>query len=116
MSYGPEEVPVHQTETKASRNVYVGSINEEFDLNPIIGPGSDSTQVSIEIQLKQIVKGKTVYKTLIPEHKVNGSSTISIVFPEIIGEYGVEEGEVEVVNTQTGKVLESYDVFFELEE
>ncbi len=116
VSYGPEEVPVHQAETRASRNVYVGSINEEFDLNPIIGPGSDSTQVSIEIQLKQIVKGKTVYKTLIPEHKVNGSSTISIVFPEIIGEYGVEEGEVEVVNTQTGKVLESYDVFFELEE
>lgn len=116
VSYGPEEVPVHQAETKASRNVYVGSINKEFDLNPIIGPGSDSTQVSIEIQLKQIVKGKTVYKTLIPEHKVNGSSTISIVFPEIIGEYGVEEGEVEVVNTQTGKVLESYDVFFELEE
>lgn len=115
VSYGPEEVPVHQS-VKTSRNVYVGSIDEEFDLNPIIGPGSGSTQVSIKIQLKQVVKGRTVYKTLMPEHNVNGSSTLSIVFPEIIGEYGVDEGEVEVVNTQTGKVLESYDITFELEE
>ena len=51
-----------------------------------------------------------------PAHNVNGSSTLSIVFPEIIGEYGVDEGEVEVINTQTGKVLESYDITFELEE
>lgn len=115
VSYGPEEVPVHQP-VKASRNVYVGSIDEEFDLNPIIGPGSGSTQISIKIQLKQVVKGRTVYKTLMPAHNVNGSSTLSIVFPEIIGEYGVDEGEVEVINTQTGKVLESYDITFELEE
>ena len=96
--------------------MYVGSIDEEFDLNPIIGPGSGSTQISIKIQLKQVVKGRTVYKTLMPAHNVNGSSTLSIVFPEIIGEYGVDEGEVEVINTQTGKVLESYDITFELEE
>ena len=115
VSSGPEEVPVHQP-VKASRNVYVGSIDEEFDLNPIIGPGSGSTQISIKIQLKQVVKGRTVYKTLMPAHNVNGSSTLSIVFPEIIGEYGVDEGEVEVINTQTGKVLESYDITFELEE
>ncbi|MDE6930409.1 MAG: hypothetical protein K2P02_06595, partial [Lachnospiraceae bacterium] len=68
------------------------------------------------IQLKQFVNGRTIYKTLMPEHTVNGSSKISIFFPEIIGEYGVEEGTVEVVNAQTGKVLESYEISFELEE
>ncbi len=116
VSYGPEKVPVHQSGSKNNRNVYVGSIDEEFDLNPIIGPGSDTTQISIKIQLKQIVKGRTIYKTLIPEHSVNGSSTITISFPEIIGEYGIDEGEVEIVNTLTGKVLETYHVEFELEE
>ena len=116
VSYGPEEVPVHQSGSKTSRNVYVGFIDEEFDLNPIIGPGSDTTEIPIKIQLKQIVKGRTIYKTLMPEHSVNGSSTISISFPEIIGEYGIDEGEVEVVNTLTGKVLETYHVEFELEE
>lgn len=116
VSYGPEKIPANPSGLIHSRDVYIGYIDEEFDLNPIIGPGSDSTHIRIKIQLKQFVNGRTIYKTLMPEHNVSGSSKISIYFPEIIGEYGVEEGTVEVVNAQTGKVLESYEIAFELEE
>ncbi len=116
VSYGPEKIPANPSGLTHSRDAYIGYIDEEFDLNPIIGPGSDSTHIRIKIQLKQFVNGRTIYKTLMPEHNVNGSSKISIYFPEIIGEYGVEEGTVEVVNAQTGKVLESYEIAFELEE
>ena len=116
VSYGPEKIPANPSGLPHVRDAYIGYIDEEFDLNPVIGPGSDSTHIRIKIQLKQFVNGRTIYKTLMPEHTVNGSSKISIFFPEIIGEYGVEEGTVEVVNAQTGKVLESYEISFELEE
>ena len=94
------------------RDVYVASIDEEFDLSSIIGPGSDSTQIRISIQLTQVVNGKTVTKTLMPAHYVNGDTKLSIHFQNIVGEYGVDEGEVEVVNALTGKVLETYYLSF----
>ena len=114
MSFGQEPAP--RAEEDGLRDVYVASINEEFDLSSVIGPGSDSTQIRISIQLTQMVNGRTVTKTLLPAHSVSGDTKLSIHFDNIVGEYGVEEGNVEVVNAVTGKVLETYHLTFAHEE
>ena len=114
VSFGQEPAP--RAEEDGLRDVYVASINEEFDLSSVIGPGSDSTQIRISIQLTQMVNGRTVTKTLLPAHSVSGDTKLSIHFDNIVGEYGVEEGNVEVVNAVTGKVLETYHLTFAHEE
>lgn len=114
VSFGQEPAP--RAEEDGLRDVYVASINEEFDLSSVIGPGSDSTQIRISIQLTQVVNGRTVTKTLLPAHSVSGDTKLSIHFDNIVGEYGVEEGNVEVVNAVTGKVLETYHLTFAHEE
>ena len=110
VSFGEEAVP--QAEEDGPRDVYVASLNEEFDLSSVIGPGSDSTQMRISIQLTQMVDGRTVTKTLVPAHSVSGDTKLSIHFDNIVGEYGVENGDVEVVNAVTGRVLATYRLNF----
>ncbi|MDO5416731.1 MAG: Stk1 family PASTA domain-containing Ser/Thr kinase [Lachnospiraceae bacterium] len=110
ISLGPEETIIGATR-------YIGSINKQYNLSVDLGPGFSQTSVQIVIRLIQEVDGKVVVKNLIEPRTVVGDTVIPISFSRIEGADGVEEGTVELVNLDTGKVLVSYPVsFFKTEE
>ncbi len=95
---------------------YVGAISETYHLNDLIGPGAATSSLVVEIRLRQDVDGQPVYKTLMQPKTLTGTDLLPIDFPSIEGISGIEYGEVEIVNTDTGMVIQSYPVkFFETE-
>lgn len=95
---------------------YVGAISETYHLSDLIGPGAANSSLEVEIRLKQEVDGKAVYKTLMQPKTLTGGDLLPVDFPSIEGVSGVEYGEVEIVNVQTGLVIKSYPIkFFETE-
>ncbi len=105
ISLGPE----------AAQKRYVGAIQETYSLESLIGPGALESSVRVMVRLKQEVNGAPVYTTLIEETTLNGNELLPIQFSNMEGAPGVEYGEVEVVNTENGDVLQSYPVkFFEV--
>lgn len=91
---------------------YVASIEKSYPLQNLIGPGSSSTQLNIKIQLKQIVNGKEEIRDLMAPVTIKGDQQLPVVFKNIEGAYGVTSGEVEIVNVDTGEVINSYSVTF----
>ncbi|MCI9147599.1 MAG: Stk1 family PASTA domain-containing Ser/Thr kinase [Hungatella sp.] len=91
---------------------YVASVNENYNLGGSVGPGAMASDVNVMIRLKQVVNGETVYKTLAEPVLYQGNQTVPVNFTSIEGEPGVENGEVEVVNSDTGELLAIYPVRF----
>lgn len=95
---------------------YVGAISETYHLSDLIGPGAAESSLEVEIRLRQEVDGKTVYRTLMQPKTLTGGDLLPVNFPSIEGVSGIEYGEVEIVNVQTGFVIKSYPIkFFETE-
>lgn len=91
---------------------YVASIDSNYNLSDIIGPGSNTTSFKIMVRLKQEVNGSAAYKTLMEPRTVTGDTILPIRFKTIEGAYGVDTGEVEVVRADNNTVLQSYEVQF----
>ncbi len=95
---------------------YIASIDATYNIEGLIGPGSDSVSVSIMVRLRQVVNGENRYKTLMEPRKINGNTILPVRFKTIEGAYGVDQGYVEVVEASSSKVLKSYEVeFFKVE-
>ena len=95
---------------------YVGSIDTNYSLQDVIGPSSGLTSVKVMIRLKQTVNGSDVYSTLMDERTVTGDTILPVRFRTIVGANGVAQGQVEIVNVDSGEVLKSYTVeFFRVE-
>ena len=91
---------------------YLASIEKSYPLQNLIGPGSASTQLNIKIQLKQTVNGKDEVRDLMGPVTITGDQQLPVVFKNIEGAYGVTSGEVQIVNVDTGEVINSYPVTF----
>ncbi len=91
---------------------YLGSIDTTCSLSNYIGPASQISSVRVAIRLKQKVNNEDLYTTLIPAHTVTGGQTIPVSISRIRGAYGVETGEVQVVNAETNEVIQSYTISF----
>lgn len=91
---------------------YVAAINESYNLGSMVGPGVLAADLTVEIRLKQIVNGETVYKTLMEPTAMTGHTLLPVSFTNIEGEPGVDSGEVEVFNVDTSTVLISYPLKF----
>lgn len=91
---------------------YLASINESYELQDIIGPGSGSTEVNVKIQLRQTVDGKDVVRDLLDPVLIKGDQLLPVSFKNIEGAFGVTSGSVEIVNADTGKVIHSYPLTF----
>ena len=91
---------------------YLASIEKSYPLQNLIGPGSASTQLNIKIQLKQTVNGKDEVRDLMGPVPITGDQQLPVVFKNIEGAYGVTSGEVQIVNVDTGEVINSYPVTF----
>lgn len=94
------------------RRGYIAAISETYNLGSMVGPGGQSTDITVEIRLKQIVDGQTVYTTLMEPTTFSGHTMLPVNYTNIEGADGVDSGEVEVVNVGTGLVLASYPVKF----
>ena len=105
----PETTQAAQT-TQAYR--YIASIDTTYNIADLIGPASSTTSVKIMIRLKQTVSGQVVYTTLMEPRKLTGDTILPVKFKSIEGSYGVDQGEVEVVEANTNSVLKSYTVEF----
>lgn len=91
---------------------YLGSINKDYSLQNIIGPGSGSTQLTLKIQLRQNVNGKDEIRELMGPVTMNGDQMLPVSFKNMEGAYGVTSGTVEIVNVETGEIINSYTVTF----
>ena len=119
VSAGPSET-VAETETAFivepiegdPNSRYVASINNTYELKNLIGPGSASASVTVMIRLRQETGGNVVYKTLIEPRTVTADAILPVRFKAIEGVYGVDTGQVEVVDVENDRVLMSYDVQF----
>lgn len=71
----------------------------------------------VEVRLKQEVDGRAVYRTLMQPTELTGQGIFFRFLIQALREFsGVDYGDVEVVNMQTGLVVQSYPVkFFETE-
>ena len=102
--------------TAAANYRYVGSIDTNYSLQDVIGPSSGLTSVKVMIRLKQTVNGSDVYSTLMDARTVTGDTILPVRFRTIVGANGVDQGQVEIVNVDSGEVLKSYTVeFFRVE-
>lgn len=91
---------------------YIGSVKGQYSLNDHFGPGSAGSQIDVMVRLHQVVDGEDVYTTLMEPRTVTGNAILPIKFDFIEGAYGVDQGEVEVVNAETDEVLKTFEVEF----
>ncbi len=108
ISAGPEEGAY----LKLSDQRYVASINDTYELKNLIGPGAGTTSVTILIRLHQNTNGTDIYEELTGPKTVTGDVIVPISYTSIESLNGTDEGEVEVVNADTGEVLASYPLTF----
>lgn len=91
---------------------YLGSIDKAYSLQNIIGPGSGSTQLTLKIQLRQNVNGKDELRELMGPVTMTGDQMLPVSFKNMEGAYGVTSGTVEIVNVDTGEIINTYAVTF----
>jgi serine/threonine-protein kinase len=91
---------------------YVASINNVYDMSYLIGPGASSASVTVMVRLHQITNGEDVYKTLTAPKTITGDVLLPISYTSIESMNGTDEGEVQVVEADTGAVLKSYPLTF----
>ncbi|MBE5986060.1 MAG: PASTA domain-containing protein, partial [Paenibacillaceae bacterium] len=95
-----------------SKYKYLASIDKSFSLQNIIGPGSGSTQLTLKIQLRQSVNGQDTVRELMGPTTLKGDQMLPVSFKNIEGAYNVTSGSVEIVNVETGEVVNSYAITF----
>ena len=104
VSSGPEEKPQQR---------YVASIDTVYDLSNLIGPGASSTSATVLIRLHQKEPdGSSIYRTLTEAKNIMGATLIPVSYTSIESMNGSDQGEVEVVEVETGAVLKSYPLTF----
>ncbi len=108
VSAGPED----GTYVKLSDQRYVASINDVYELKNLIGPGAGTSTITILIRLHQNTDGTDIYEELTGPKTVMGDVIVPISYTSIESLNGTDEGEVEVVNADTGEVLASYTLTF----
>ncbi|WP_124066529.1 Stk1 family PASTA domain-containing Ser/Thr kinase [Clostridium sp. E02] len=95
-----------------SRYKYIASIDKSYSLQNIIGPGSGSTQLTLKIQLRQTINGKDEVRALMGPVTMKGDQMLPVSFKNLEGAYGVTSGAIEIVNVETGDVINSYSITF----
>ena len=111
LSEGPKVTMVETTQSD-TQSRYVASINNTFEISNLIGPNSGATSVTVMIRLRQEVNGQSVYRTLMEPRTITADTIMPVRFRTIEGVYGVDTGHLEIIRTDTGQVLQSYELQF----
>lgn len=112
ISYVVSSGPAETEPATVSSQRYVASIDDVYDMSNLIGPGAGTTSITLVIRLHQTTNGKDIYKELTGPKTVKGDVLIPISYTRIESMNGSDEGEVEVVDIETGNVLKSYRLTF----
>ena len=75
------------------------------------GSASNET-LFLQVRLVQQTEAGTVYTELIEPQEYRVGTIIPLIFTNLEGEYGVQNGQVQVVDVQNDKVLSSINVIF----
>ena len=108
VSSGAEGETVDESEGK----YYLSSIDTTCNLSNYIGPASQTSSLRVAVRLKQRVNNEDKYETLIEARTIAGSQTIPVSISRIKGSWGVDTGEVEVVDVTNNTVIQSYPISF----
>ena len=116
VSLGPDQTQETTTEAQAAatESYYLSSIDTSCDLSSYIGPATNTSSVRVAVRLKQQVNNEVKYTTLIEARTVSGAQIIPISISRIRGAWGVDNGEVQVVDVGKNPptVIASYPVSF----
>ena len=107
----PEEAAETKAASSDSSKYYYGSINTIARAGTASGPDSSET-MNIEIRLMQRSAKSIEYITLGELKAVPAGTEFPVSYPSIQGIYGVTTGQVQVVNSDTGDTLETFDISF----
>ncbi len=99
------------SESGLSDEYYYGSIDTTCVIGSQTGPGS-SDNVKVGIRLKQSVDGADEYTQIAQPIPVAPGTRIPVSFKNIRGAFGVENGYVEVYNTDTFEMYASFNISF----
>lgn len=91
---------------------YVASISEVYDLSNLIGPGAGSSSVTVMIRLRQGSNDNPSYRVLTNAVTVKGDVLLPVNYTSIESMDGTAEGELEIVDVNSGAILKSYQLNF----
>ncbi len=91
---------------------YVASINEVYDMSSLIGPGAGSYTSTVMVRLKQGSDESPIYKVLTQATPISGDVLLPISYTSIESMNGTDQGELEVVDVETGAILRTYPLTF----
>ena len=103
--------PQAQAASEDDGKYYYGSIDTLARAGVANGPNSTET-VNIEIRLMQRGPKSFEYITLGELKAVPAGTEFPVSYPSIQGIYGVTSGQIQVVNSDTGETLETFDIAF----
>jgi len=91
---------------------YVASIDAVYDVSNLIGPGAGTASVTVMVRLHQVTNGEDVYQTLTEPKTITGDVLLPVSYTRIESMNGTDEGEVQVVDAESGAVLKAYPLTF----
>ena len=91
---------------------YVASISEVYDLSSLIGPGAGSSSVTVMIRLRQGTDEDPLYKILTQSMSVKGDVLLPINYTSIESMDGTDQGQLEIVDVNSGQVIKTYKLTF----
>ena len=94
------------------RQRYVASISEVYDLSSLIGPGAGSSSVTVMIRLRQGTDEDPLYKVLTQSVTVKGDVLLPINYTSIESMDGTDQGQLEIVDVNSGQVIKVYKLTF----
>lgn len=103
---------VVSTGPQIKRQRYVASINEVYDPSNLIGPGASGSTVSVMVRLRQGPDSNPLYKVLMQTTRIKGNVLLPISFTSIESMDGTDQGQVEVINVDSGEILKIYPLTF----
>ncbi len=97
---------------EARHQRYVASINQVYDLSSLIGPGAGTSSVTLMIRLRQGTVHEPHYKILTQATSIKGDVLLPVSFTSIESIDGTDQGELEIVDVDSGQVVQSYPLTF----
>ena len=95
-----------------SADYYYGSIDTVCQVGTASGPNDSMNQIMVSVRLMQRVNDSNVYTTIEEAKPVPQGSWIPVSYRNIRGVYGITEGQVEVINSDTEQIYASYSISF----
>ena len=90
----------------------MASISEVYDLSNLIGPGAGSSSVTVMIRLRQGTDEDPLYKILTQSMSVKGDVLLPINYTSIESMDGTDQGQLEIVDVNSGQVIKTYKLTF----